>query len=111
MSPVQLHLAAAASYKFKRAPYPIILTAQLLAYAPAQVVRSAHAVGLRTTSTIMFGHIDSPTHWAQHLLLLRELQQQTGGITEFVPLPFVHMEAPIYRRVGYLIQRNSSVAA
>ena len=44
----------------------------------------------------MYGHIDGPTNWARHLLALRSLQQRTGGITEFVPLPFVHMEAPIY---------------
>jgi len=60
------------------------------------VVRTAHEVGLRTTSTIMFGHVDRPIHWARHLIRLRELQWRTGGITEFVPLPFVHMEAPIY---------------
>jgi len=61
-----------------------------------EVVRTAHQAGLRTTSTIMFGHVETPTHWARHLLALRDLQAQTGGITEFVPLPFVHMEAPIY---------------
>jgi FO synthase len=62
------------------------------------VIETAHGVGLRTTSTIMFGHVDSPLSWARHLLQLRELQARTGGITEFVPLPFVHMEAPIYLR-------------
>src|SRR3546814_14105479 len=46
----------------------------------------------------MFGHIEGYAHWARHLLHLRHLQQQTGGITEFVPLPFVHMEAPMYLR-------------
>jgi FO synthase len=46
----------------------------------------------------MYGHIDQPRHWAHHLLRIRRLQQQSGGFTEFVPLPFVHMEAPIYRR-------------
>jgi len=61
-----------------------------------QVVEAAHGVGLRTTSTIMFGHIDQPAAWAQHLASLRDLQKRTGGITEFVPLPFVHMQAPIY---------------
>ncbi|MBM86493.1 MAG: 7,8-didemethyl-8-hydroxy-5-deazariboflavin synthase [Rhodospirillaceae bacterium] len=60
------------------------------------VVETAHNVGLPTTSTIMFGHIDAPYHWSRHLLRLRDLQARTGGITEFVPLPFVHMEAPIY---------------
>jgi len=65
-----------------------------------EVVETAHNVGLRTTSTIMFGHVDKPVHWARHLIRLRELQARTGGITEFVPLPFVHMEAPIYLRGG-----------
>jgi len=62
------------------------------------VIATAHRIGLRTTSTIMFGHLEAPRHWAGHLLRLRELQAQTGGITEFVPLPFVHMEAPLYYR-------------
>lgn len=60
------------------------------------VVATAHDEGLRTTSTIMYGHVDTPLAWARHLLRLRELQRRTGGITEFVPLPFVHMEAPMY---------------
>jgi FO synthase len=55
-------------------------------------------VGLPTTSTIMFGHLEGLEHWAAHLLELRRLQSETGGITEFVPLPLVHMEAPMYRR-------------
>jgi FO synthase len=59
-------------------------------------MQTAHAVGLRSTATIMFGHIDGYRHWARHLLRVRELQDRTGGFTEFVPLPFVHMEAPIY---------------
>ena len=62
------------------------------------VMEDAHGVGLRTTSTIMFGHVDRPEHWARHLLRIRELQRRTGGFTEFVPLPFVHMEAPLYHR-------------
>jgi FO synthase len=57
---------------------------------------TAHAVGLRSTTTIMFGHVDGPRNWARHLLRLREQQQRSGGFTEFVPLPFVHMEAPLY---------------
>ena len=60
------------------------------------VMRAAHTVGFRSTATIMFGHIDGYRHWARHLLHIRELQAETGGFTEFVPLPFVHMEAPIY---------------
>jgi FO synthase len=62
------------------------------------VVGAAHDVGLRTTSTIMFGHLDRPDHWARHLLAIRRLQLRTGGFTEFVPLPFVHMQSPIYLR-------------
>ena len=65
-----------------------------------EVIESAHSVGLGTTSTIMFGHIEQPKHWARHLIRLRSLQARTGGISEFVPLPFVHMEAPIYLKGG-----------
>ncbi len=61
-----------------------------------EVMETAHAVGIQTTSTVMYGHIDGPVNWARHLLSLRDLQERTGGFTEFVPLPFVHMEAPIY---------------
>ena len=60
------------------------------------VMRTAHGVGFKTTSTIMYGHVDRYEHWARHLLRIRALQVETGGFTEFVPLPFVHMEAPIY---------------
>jgi len=60
------------------------------------VVGRAHDSGMRTTSTIMFGAVEGSDAWARHLLHLRRLQHRTGGITEFVPLPFVHMEAPIY---------------
>jgi FO synthase len=70
-----------------------ITTAQWL-----EVMRCAHAIGLPSTATIMFGHVDEPRHWARHLMRIRELQASSGGFTEFVPLPFVHMEAPLYRR-------------
>ena len=62
------------------------------------MVSTAHRLGLRTTSTIMYGHVERPVSWARHLLRLRDLQEETGGFTEFVPLPFVHMEAPMYLR-------------
>jgi FO synthase len=65
-----------------------------------EVMEVAHKVGFRTTATIMYGHIDEPRHWARHLLEIRNLQARTGGFTEFVPLPFVHMEAPMYLK-GY----------
>ena len=60
-----------------------------------EIMRAAHGVGLRSTATIMFGHVDRPVHWARHLLRVRNLQKDTGGFTELVPLPFVAAEAPI----------------
>ncbi len=63
--------------------------------------RTAHSVGLRSNVTIMYGAIENPVHWARHIVRTRDLQHETGGFTEFVPLPFVHMAAPMY------IQRKS----
>lgn len=63
-----------------------------------EVIETAHDVGLRTTATIMFGHVDDYRAWARHLLSVRDLQKRTGGFTEFVPLPFVAHEAPLYKR-------------
>ena len=60
------------------------------------VIEAAHRQGLRTTATIMYGHVDGPANWALHLGGIRRLQQRTGGFTEFVPLPFVHMEDHLY---------------
>lgn len=60
------------------------------------VVTTAHEVGLRSSSTMMYGHVDSPVHWVRHLRTLRAIQQRTGGFTEFVGLPFVHHNAPLY---------------
>ena len=65
-----------------------------------EVMETAHEVGFRTTATIMYGHVDQPVHWARHPPRIRALQKRTGGFTEFVPLPFVHMEAPLYLRGG-----------
>ena len=65
-----------------------------------EVMSTAHELGIPSTSTIMFGHVEKPVHWARHLLRLLELQKRTGGFTEFVLLPFVHMEAPIYLKGG-----------
>jgi FO synthase len=70
-----------------------ISTAQWL-----EVVGAAHDAGIRTTATIMFGHVDRPWHWARHLIRIRELQRRSGGFTEFVPLPFVAAEAPLHRK-------------
>jgi len=63
-----------------------------------EVMETAHGLGLRTTATIMFGHVESTRHQARHLLAVRDLAARTGGFTEFVPLPYVHMESPLYRQ-------------
>jgi len=63
--------------------------------------RTAHSIGLRSNVTIMFGGVEQPVHWARHLVRTRDLQKETGGFTEFVPLPFVHMASPLYiRKMG-----------
>jgi FO synthase len=61
-----------------------------------EIVRTAHDLGLRSSSTIMFGHVDAPPHWVFHIRRIRRIQEDTGGFTEFVPLSFVHQNAPIY---------------
>ncbi len=62
-----------------------------------RIIKAAHSVGVRTTSTIMYGHVDQPIHWANHLKLLRDIQKETGGFTEFVPLGFIHYETRLYK--------------
>ncbi|MFI0395240.1 5-amino-6-(D-ribitylamino)uracil--L-tyrosine 4-hydroxyphenyl transferase CofH [Paracoccus jiaweipingae] len=62
-----------------------------------QIIRTAHQAGIPTTATIMYGHIDGPQHWAAHIALLRDIQRDTGGFTELVPLSFVHTESPLYK--------------
>lgn len=61
-----------------------------------EVITTAHEVGLRSSSTMMYGHVDTPRHWVGHLNILRDIQDRTGGFTEFVPLPFVHQSSPLY---------------
>src|SRR2546427_9503160 len=63
-----------------------------------EVITTAHTLGIRTTSTIMYGHVETPAHWAQHMDLLRRIQKDTGGFTEFVPLSLIHSEAPMYAK-------------
>jgi len=63
-----------------------------------EVITTAHALGIRTTSTIMYGHVETPEHWVRHLALLRTIQKDTGGFTEFVPLSLIHSEAPMYAK-------------
>ena len=62
------------------------------------VITTAHALGIRTTSTIMYGHVETPGHWIRHMALLRSIQKDTGGFTEFVPLSLIHSEAPMYAK-------------
>jgi FO synthase len=80
-----------------------------------EVVTTAHRLGIPTTSTMMYGHVDQPHHWVAHLRLLARLQGETGGFTEFVPLPFVHTSAPIYlagvARPGPTARDNRAVHA
>ncbi len=63
-----------------------------------EVITSAHSLGIPTTSTIMYGHIETPEHWVKHMNLLRDIQKETGGFTEFVPLSLIYQEAPMYQR-------------
>ena len=61
-----------------------------------EIVSTAHEIGLRSSSTMMYGHVDTPSHWVAHINVLRDIQDRTGGFTEFVPLPFVHQSSPLY---------------
>jgi FO synthase len=74
----------------------ILTKGKLPASTWVDVVRTAHEVGLRSSSTMMYGHVDTPAHWVAHLRLLARMQEETGGFTEFVALPFVHQNSPIY---------------
>ena len=80
-----------------------------------EIVSTAHKVGIPTTSTMMYGHVDNPRHWVGHLRVLSRIQDETGGFTEFVPLPFVHTSAPIYlagaARPGPTMRDNLAVHA
>lgn len=80
-----------------------------------EIVSTAHRVGIPTTSTMMYGHVDHPRHWVGHLRVLSRIQDETGGFTEFVPLPFVHTSAPIYlagvARPGPTLRDNLAVHA
>ncbi len=74
----------------------ILTKGKLPASAWIDVITTAHEVGLRSSSTMMYGHVDAPHHWVGHLNVLRGIQDRTGGFTEFVPLPFVHQSSPLY---------------
>jgi FO synthase len=74
----------------------VLTKGKLPAATWVEVVTTAHRVGLRSSATMMYGHVDQPRHWLAHLRLLARIQDETGGFTEFVPLPFVHHNAPVY---------------
>ncbi|MBP5938941.1 bifunctional FO biosynthesis protein CofGH [Streptomyces acidiscabies] len=93
----------------------ILTKGKLPAATWIEVVTTAHELGIRTTSTMMYGHVDQPRHWLGHLRTLAGIQQRTGGFTEFVTLPFIHTNAPVYlagiSRPGPTIRDNRAVTA
>ncbi len=93
----------------------ILTKGKLPTSAWIEVVTTAHEVGLPSSSTMMYGHVDRPQHWVGHLRVLQRIQDETGGFTEFVPLPFVHTSAPIYlagvARPGPTLRDNLAVHA
>ncbi|WP_016906581.1 bifunctional FO biosynthesis protein CofGH [Streptomyces xiaopingdaonensis] len=93
----------------------VLTKGKLPAATWVEVVKAAHRLGLRSSSTMMYGHVDQPRHWLGHLRLLAEIQQETGGFTEFVTLPFIHTNAPVYlagiARPGPSMRDNRAVTA
>ncbi|WP_460867545.1 bifunctional FO biosynthesis protein CofGH [Rhodococcus aerolatus] len=93
----------------------VLTKGKLPTSAWVDVVTTAHEVGLRSSSTMMYGHVDHPRHWVGHLRVLRDIQDRTGGFTEFVPLPFVHQSSPLYlagaSRPGPTLRDNRAVHA
>jgi FO synthase len=93
----------------------VLTKGKLPAAAWIEVVTTAHELGLPTTATMMYGHVDTPAHWVGHLRVIREIQERTGGFTEFVLLPFVHASSPIYlaglARPGPTRRENRAVHA
>ncbi|MFJ8626990.1 bifunctional FO biosynthesis protein CofGH [Kitasatospora sp. NPDC093550] len=93
----------------------VLTKGKLPAATWVEVVTTAHELGIRSSSTMMYGHVDTPAHWLGHLRLLAEIQQRTGGFTEFVTLPFIHTNAPVYlagiARPGPTARDNRAVVA
>jgi FO synthase len=93
----------------------VLTKGKLPAAAWVDVVTTAHSLGIRTTATMMYGHVDTPAHWVGHLRVIRSIQERTGGFTEFVLLPFVHASSPIYlaglARPGPTARENRAVHA
>ncbi|MBO0838680.1 MAG: 7,8-didemethyl-8-hydroxy-5-deazariboflavin synthase, partial [Actinobacteria bacterium] len=93
----------------------VLTKGKLPAAAWIEVITTAHSLGIRTTATMMYGHVDTPAHWVSHLRVIRGIQESTGGFTEFVLLPFVHASSPIYlaglSRPGPTVRENRAVHA
>ncbi|MDH2389024.1 bifunctional FO biosynthesis protein CofGH [Streptomyces sp. HNM0663] len=93
----------------------ILTKGKLPAATWIEVIRTAHQLGIRSSSTMMYGHVDQPRHWLGHLRTLARIQQETGGFTEFVTLPFIHTNAPVYlagiARPGPTVRDNRAVTA
>jgi FO synthase len=93
----------------------VLTKGKLPAAAWVDVITTAHSLGIRTTATMMYGHVDTPAHWVGHLRVIRSIQERTGGFTEFVLLPFVHASSPIYlaglARPGPTVRENRAVHA
>ncbi|MFD8753157.1 bifunctional FO biosynthesis protein CofGH [Kitasatospora sp. NPDC059577] len=93
----------------------VLTKGKLPAATWVEVVTTAHELGIRSSSTMMYGHVDTPAHWLGHLRLLAQIQQRTGGFTEFVTLPFIHTNAPVYlagvSRPGPTARDNRAVVA
>ena len=93
----------------------VLTKGKLPAAAWIEVITTAHELGIKTTSTMMYGHVDTPAHWVGHLRVIRDIQERTGGFTEFVLLPFVHASSPIYlaglARPGPTRRENRAVHA
>ena len=93
----------------------ILTKGKLPAKAWLEIVREAHLLGIKSSATMMYGHVDNESHWYDHMITIRNLQDETGGFTEFVPLPFVHYSSPIYlagiARPGPTVRENRVVHA
>ncbi|MFF8906606.1 bifunctional FO biosynthesis protein CofGH [Streptomyces olivaceoviridis] len=93
----------------------VLTKGKLPAATWTEVIRTAHELGIRSSSTMMYGHVDQPRHWLGHLRTLAGIQRETGGFTEFVTLPFIHTNAPVYlagiARPGPTLRDNRAVTA
>lgn len=93
----------------------ILTKGKLPTSAWIEIVKTAHELKINSSATMMYGHVDNPQHWYEHMKVIRDIQDQTGGFTEFVPLPFVHYSSPIYlagiARPGPTVQENRAVHA